>query len=124
MPNQNSEAGPAGDIHEILRLRRESLHRVQASLKTVGGLQREFAESQSAQTSHRYPLRTLESVDAPRLKLISIGHLRISLTLHDGSLIDIEYPSAQTLTEDLRAWAKSTKPDDLKRLDIHPHTFS
>jgi hypothetical protein len=110
---------PAKDIHEILRQRRESLDRVRASLETVEGLQRQFeVDSQSARSSNRYPVKTLQSVIAAKVKFISIEPLKISLVLHDNTVTDIEYPSPQTLSEDLRAWCKAATPDELERLDL------
>ena len=121
MENAKDKAGPAKDVHEILRQRRESLDRVRAALETVGGLQRQFeADRQNARSSNRYPVMSLESVIAPNVKLLSIDQLKISLILHDNTVTDIEYPSPQTRREDLRAWCKAATPDDLKRLDITP----
>ena len=119
MENAKDKAGPAKDVHEILRQRRESLDRVRAALETVGGLQRQFeADRQNARSSNRYPVMSLESVIAPNVKLLSIDQLKSSLILHDNTAIEIEYPSAQTLSEDLRSWCKAATPDDLKRLEI------
>ena len=65
-------------------------------------------------------MKTLESVLVQNVKLLSIDQLKSSLILHDNTVTDIEYPSPQTLREDLRAWCKAATPDDLKRLAITP----
>ena len=121
MSDANNKPEPEKAVHEILRERWESLSRIRASLETVEGLQRQFeADSQNARSSDRYPVKSLEGVIAPNVKLITIDQLKISLVLQDNTVIEIAYPSAQALSEDLGAWCKAATPEDLKRLDITP----
>ena len=121
MEGAKDKLGPAKDVREILRQRRESLDRIRASLDTVAELQRQFeVERQNDRSSDRYPVKSLEGVIAPNVKLITIDQLKISLVLQDNTVIEIAYPSAQALSEDLGAWCKAATPEDLKRLDITP----
>ena len=106
------------DIQEILRQRRETLNRVKATLATVEKLQKEFEDGERSRAPRKTSPERLTDIKVETVKLISFDGRKVIVALQNGETIELHYPSAQVLDEDLRTFSDSASSQDAQRLGL------